>query len=143
MDEEDFVLAGLRALRVGVPPHGEEAILRRLHAAGFKAPKFEIPRGRIGAKASSEMRGGRVSVRRAFVKIVFEALPPAMQAKPWAETTLDAVEQDYRALVGQFITADEQKALLKQPPFKAGRDQLRADMRALGIKSARRRRSRQ
>lgn len=68
MDEEDFVLAGLRALRVGVPPHGEEAILRRLHAAGFKAPKFEIPRGRIGAKASSEMRGGRVSVRRALLR---------------------------------------------------------------------------
>jgi hypothetical protein len=131
MDQEDFVLAGLRALGMAVALYGEDAILRRLHAAGFEAPKSAMPRGRAGAKVSGEVRSGRVSLRRVFVRFAFESLPPEARAMPYAEATLDAVEQAYEAMFESY------PELLKHHPFKAGRDQLRADMRALGIKSQR------
>jgi hypothetical protein len=85
---------------------------------------------------SGAMRAGRAEVRRHFVKTAFERLNTPFQTQPFSEHSIDALQVEYERLLAEG--GNDAKELMSAAPFKADRETLRKDLKALGIRSRRR-----
>jgi hypothetical protein len=88
---------------------------------------------------SAIMRAGRVGIRRLFVKAAFDRLKPTFQMQPYSEHSIDALEVQYRRVLAegdeQYPAGFDPEELMSTAPFKADRDTLKKDLKALGIRS--------
>src|SRR4029453_6333960 len=102
-------------------------------------------------KKSGAVRAQRQDLRRDFVKAAFDRLKPAHRSQPYSDHSIDALEKEYRRLlaegdsrplgarvVGVKPTLLDPDLLTSAAPFKAGRETLIDDLKAIGVRSKRR-----
>jgi hypothetical protein len=118
-----------RALRPRALPVYDEAEIAALvnHARGISTALKST-----AGTASGKKRKFYTDLRRNFVKAAFGRLKKAYQGQPFSDHSIDALQEEYRNLFG-----DDANVLLKSLPFKASRETLIKDMKALGIRSKR------
>jgi hypothetical protein len=90
---------------------------------------------KAAGQKSGFMRGGRTAIRRHFIKTAFKRLEPAYRAQPYSDHSIDALKREYRELLAG--DGFDSAALMSRAPFKADRETLKKDLKALGIRSNR------
>jgi len=119
--------------RFAIPPSPlHEAIQKWARKQGWTAPWDEQQREKAG-KRSGVMRKGRAEVRRHFVKTAFERLKPPYRMQPFSDQSIDALTIAYRNVLAE--DGFDPDALMVAAPFKASRETLINDLKALGIRS--------
>ena len=133
----------------GIPPSPLHSVLQdAARQAGWTPPwerkehrKEQTTAKKLAGKKSAHLRAGRASIRRIFVKEAFERLKPTHKFEPSAGESLTALMCSYREVLAE--SGDDAASMMKAAPFKASRETLKADLKALGIRSKHRaRRSR-
>jgi histone H3/H4 len=129
-----------RALRPRALPFYDEAEISALvnHARAVEARAIsnrQAPSEKsIAGTASGKKRKSYRDLRLNFVKAAFDRLKKAYQGQPFSDDSIDALQEEYQKLFGENA-----EVLLEISPFKASRKTLKKDMKALGIRSKRRR----
>jgi hypothetical protein len=106
---------------------------------GWSAPwdrEDQRKRQKAAGLTSGAMRAGRAEVRRHFVKTAFERLKAPFQAQPFSEHSIDTLQVECKRVLAE--TGHNPKDLLSITPFKARRYTLKRDLKALRIRSRRR-----
>jgi hypothetical protein len=124
----------------GIPPSLLHAAIQdAAKQAGWTPPwdqeQQTTAKKRAGRK-SAGVRANRASIRRLFVKEAFGRLKRTHQFEPFAGQSLAALTRAYREVLAE--DGHDPTLLMKAAPFKAGRETLKADLKALGIRSKRR-----
>jgi hypothetical protein len=123
--------------RYAIPPSAlHEFIQAAAKQAGW-IPPWEQKQSH-GQKSAAGTRSGqarkrRVDIRRHYVKVAFERLKPANRRQPYSDQSIDALKHEYRSL---FVEdGQDPDLLMSAAPFKADRETLIKDLKALGIRS--------
>lgn len=127
----------------GIPPTPiHEAVQNAALAAGWIPPWVSSAakaKTQSAGKKSGQMRKGRADLRRKFVKAAYDSMKLASRLQPYADTSLDELEEKYLFAVTGTNDPTEQariaKSLMAAAPFKADRERLRKDLIAMGIRS--------
>jgi len=121
--------------RFAIPPSPlHEAIQKSARKQGWTAPwDAEDQQREKAGKRSGVMRKGRAEVRRHFVKTAFEKLKAPYRMQPFSDHSIDALTIAYRKLLAE--DGFDPGSLMEAAPFKASRETLINDLKALGIRS--------
>jgi hypothetical protein len=121
-----------------IPPSPlHEAIQQAAEQAGWLPPlqRRQQEKQKVAAgKKSGAVRAQRQDLRRDFVKAAFDRLKPAHRSQPYSDHSIDALEKEYRSLLAEGGDPD---LLMSAAPFKASRETLIDDLKAIGVRSTR------
>jgi len=120
-----------------IPPTPlHELIQEAAKQAGWTPPwdqRQSQAQQRGAGQKSASMRAGRAAIRRHFVRAAFERLKPAYRMQPFSNESIRALEDAYRNILAE--DGYDPDFLMSAAPFRAGRETLIKDLKALGIRS--------
>jgi hypothetical protein len=76
--------------------------------------------------------------RRADSSSKFERLKPPYRVQPFSNDSITALELEYRRILVEDVGDNDAELLMSLAPYKANRETLIKDLKALGIRSQRR-----
>lgn len=126
----------------GIPPSPlHEALQNAAMQAGWIPPwdrEQEQDQKVAAGKRSGYLRAFGVQTRRFVVKAAFERLKSPYRVQPFSNDSIIALELEYRRILVEDVGDDDAELLMSQAPYKANRETLIKDLKALGIRSRRR-----
>jgi hypothetical protein len=126
----------------GIPPSPlHEALQNAAMQAGWIPPwdrEQEQDQKVVAGKRSGSVRAFRVQTRRFVVKAAFERLKPPYRVQPFSNDSITALELEYRRILVEDVGDNDAELLMSLAPYKANRETLIKDLKALGIRSQRR-----